>query len=278
MERFQGIIELVKQHYEKVLLVVAFLLLAAAVWLLNAERQKEAQRRDDLLRGFGRKAVKGVPPVHVNVGRLNEAIEVMNKPPTLRLSPPHHLVNPVTWYRAAGGELVKIKTGEEIGMSKMVVTDIRPLNLSIALIRPAISGSGDQATVTGYHMVTTNETAPPRSRRIPGFYALNDTNKPVFILREVKGEPAQPSEMLVELKDTAERISLAPEKPFLRPLAYEADLKYSVNNRTYKAKRKGDPIDIQGQPHKVVDIAAQRVVLSDESNGATREIPVTNPR
>jgi hypothetical protein len=91
-------------------------------------------------------------------------------------------------------------------------------------------------------------------------------------LREVKGPPEAPTEMILELRDSGERVSLTPEKPYLRTLAYEADLKYGPTGRTYTKKRKGDPIDISGQPHKIVDIAADKIVLSDDSNGATCDI------
>jgi len=130
--------------------------------------------------------------------------------------------------------------------------------------------------VSGYHMVTTNEAVAGNQRRTTGLYALNETNKPVFILREVKGPPEAPSEMIVELKGSTERVALTPEKPYVSTLAYEADLKYAPTGRTYLKKRKNDPLDISGQPHKIMDITADKVVLSDDSNGAACDLKL-NP-
>ena len=98
----------------------------------------------------------------------------------------------------------------------------------------------------------------------------SETNKQsVFILREVKGEPKEPSELVGELKEfNGERFSFAPGRPYSRVLTYEAELRYKPNpDKKYTAIRTNSPVDIEGQVYKVVDITPQRVVLSDDSNG-----------
>lgn len=270
MERVRSILQTLKKHYEKVGLVVCVLVLMGNVWFLNDAKQQDATRREEIERAFIRKGGKPVPPV--NVAQFDVIVSQMKNPPTLSLAKPNHLFSPVTWYLATDGTLNKVRSDADIGMRKMEVTAIRPLDLSIALVRAATSGTGAELTVTGYHMVTTNETAPRFRQRIAGFYTLNETNKPIFVLREIKGPAETPTEMVIELKDSQERVTLSAEKPFVRTLAYEADLKYGPTGRTYLRKRKNDPLDIAGQPHKIVDIAAGKVVLSDDSNGATCDI------
>lgn len=270
MERLRSILQLLKKHYEKALLVGCVLVLMGNVWFLYDAKQNDATRREEIEKAFIRKG--GKPVASVGIARFDSVLALMKSPPTLSLAKPHHLFSPVTWYRAADGSLVKVRSEGDIGMRKMEVTAIRPLNLSIALIKAATSGSGAEVAVSGYHMVTTNEVVAGYRRRTTGLYALNETNKPVFILREIKGPPEVPAEMIVELKDSPERVSLSPEKPYMRTLAYEADLKYAPTGRTYLKKRKNDPLDISGQPHKIVDITADKVVLSDDSNGAVCDL------
>lgn len=270
MERLRSILPLLKKHYEKVLLVGCVLVLMGNVWFLYDAKQSDAIRREEIEKAFIRKGGKTVPPV--DLARFDAVLALMKSPPSLSLAKPNHLFSPVTWYRAADGSLVKVRSEGDIGMRKMEVTAVRPLNLSIALIKAATSGSGAGVAVSGYHMVSTNEAVAGNQRRTTGLYALNETNKPVFILREVKGPPEAPDELIVELKGSPERVSLTPEKPYVRTLAYEADLKYAPTGRTYLKKRKNDPLDISGQPHKIMDITADKVVLSDDSNGAVCDL------
>ena len=270
MERLRNIVGILKKHYEKALVVGCILLLGSNAWIIYSTKARDEERRQEIQNAFRLKKVKPVQPVDAD--RFDATLALAKKPPVLSLAKPHHLLSPVTWYRASDGTLVKVRSDDDIGMRKMQVVTIRPLALSIALVRAATTGSGDQTTVSGYHMVTTNEVAGGWQRRVTGFYALNETNKPAFILRDIKGPPERPTEIIVELKDTEERVSLSAEKAFVRTLAYEADLKYSPTGRAYNKKRKGDAIDIAGQPHKIVDISATKVVLSDDSNGATCDI------
>ena len=276
MERIRNLLPLLKKHYEKVLLVVCVIVLMGNVWFLYDAKQADAVRREEIEKAFIRKGGKPVPPV--DVARFDSVTALMKTPPTLSLAKPNHLFSPVTWYRAADGALVKVRSDADIGMRKMEVTAIRPLNLSVALIKAATSGSGASVAVSGYHMVTTNEAAAGNRRRTTGLYAVNETNKPVFILREIKGPPEAPTELVVEIKDTGDRVSLTAEKPYVTTLAYEADLKYGPTGRPYAKKRKGDAVDISGQPHKIVDIAAGKVVLSDDSNGAVCDLMLNQAR
>jgi hypothetical protein len=157
----------------------------------------------------------------------------------------------------------------------MQIVSIRPLIYSAVFNKVAMSGSGDQAVVNGYHMVVTNELAPPRRMRASDpwlvqniYLVLNDTNRPSLILREARGPADKPDELVVELKDfDNERVTLTPEKPYSRTVGYEADLKYPLTGKLYPRLRKDYPIDIEGEPYKVVDITSTKVVLSDDSNG-----------
>ena len=55
--------EILKQHYEKVILIAALVGLGVAVFYLYGETQKEKDKISEFFQDVGRRAVKPVPPV-----------------------------------------------------------------------------------------------------------------------------------------------------------------------------------------------------------------------
>jgi hypothetical protein len=106
--------------------------------------------------------------------------------------------------------------------------------------------------------------------------SVNATNKEAsFILRDVKGTALEPEQLDAEFKEGGEKFSLGPGKPYFKTIGHEADLRYPNSTNTTGFVRKGASIDIDGQPHKVVDITPSEVVLSDDSNGKLYSITKT---
>ena len=190
----------------------------------------------------------------------------MTNRPALNFSGKHNLFSPVKWQmnRGAGG-VIKVTSGSEVGPSALRIVSTSPLQLTVAFGRAALSG----AEVSGYHILVTNELAvAARQRFITQFVGTGATNSQVFILSEVKGPPEAPTEMIAQLKDyNNEKISFAPQKHYTRTVGFEAELKYPVSGKVYSRLRKDSSLDIEGETYKVVDIAASKVVLSDDSNG-----------
>ena len=275
MDQLKRIGQMCRQHYEKLILVFVLLLLAGAVFYLLKVSQDERDKTRQMTEGYKKKA--GAPIEAVNLNRFEATLKVATNPPPLNYSGKHNLFNPVKWQQSrGGGPIIKVETGTEVGPSAMRIAGIRPMYLSIAFDRTASSGSGAEAVVTGYHTVVTNEVAAPRFRRIPQFIATGTTNTQVFVLTEVKGPPDAPTELVALLKDfNNETVSFAPGKPYTRVVGFEAELKYPVNGKIYPRLRKDSPIDIEGEPYKVVDITSNRVVVSDDSNGKRYTIEQT---
>lgn len=276
MEQLKNIGQLCRQNYEKLILIVVLVLLAAAVWLLFQASQEEREKIRQIPIGFDRIKVKLVQPVSLDrfTGLMKEATNTQ----VLSLSGPHNLFNPVKWQQPrGGGEIVKVQTGKEVGVEAMRIARVSPLFLSIAFDRPAISGAPPDTTVTGYHIIVTNEMAiQPRFRRIQQFVPLNSTNTQVFVLTGVDGPPETPTEFKAQLKDFGnEAVTFAPGKPYTRAVGYELELKYPPSGKNYPRLRVGSPVDIDGEPYKVVDIAPSKVVLSDDSNGKRYTIEQT---
>jgi hypothetical protein len=268
MEQLKNIGQLCRQNYEKLILILVLVLLAVAVWLLFQASQSEKEKIRQIPIGFDRKTVKLVQPVRLD--RFASVMKEATNPPALNFAGVHNLFNPVKWQQPrAGGEMVKVQTGKEVGAEAMQIVRVSPIFLTISFDRAAISGTPPDITVTGYHTVVTNELAmQPRLRRLHQFAALNATNIQVFVLREVKGPPEAPTELVAQLKDFgSETITFAPGKPYTRPVGYEVELKYAPSGKVYPRLRKDSPLDIEGEPYKIVDIAPNKVVLSDDSNG-----------
>jgi len=278
MDQLKKLGALCRQHYEKMILIVVLILLAGAVWMLYQASQEENEKVREMARAYQEK--KGKPITPVSLDAFEAAMKMATNPPVLKYSGQHNLFNPVKWQQYRGQTIQKITTNSQVGASAMEVVSIDPLQLTIAFDKAALFGS----EVTGYRTVVTNEQATHfRLKRIPQFIAINantvptfSTNTQVFVLTEVKGPPEEPTELVATLKDfNDEKISFAPNKPYIRTVGFEAELKYPPSGKVYPRLRKDSPIDIEGEPHKVVDITADRVVLSDDSNGKRYTIELT---
>lgn len=264
MDQLKKIGQLCRQHYEKLILVFVLLLLAGAVWYLFQQSQIEAEKTKSMTEGFRTRA--GAPVEAVKLDRFMATIKVATNPPAINFSGKHNLLNPVKWQQPrGGGQITKVQFGTEVGIHTVKIVSISPLQLSIAYDRPAKTGDD----VTGYHIVVTNEVATlARLRRQAQYVQNGATNTQVFVLTEVKGPPDEPTELVARLRDfNNEVISFAPGKPYTRIVGYEAELVYPASGKKYPRLRKDSPLDVEGEPYKVVDISANKVVVSDDSNG-----------
>jgi hypothetical protein len=268
MEQLKNIGNVCRQHYEKLMLVGALVLLAGAVWYLWQASQEEKDKIGKVPSEVARVKVKPVPPVML--AEIEQSLKEGTNTMGLAYSGKHNLFNPVKWQQLrAGGPIIKVETGKEVGVESLQIVRVAPLYLTISFERAATSGTAPDLTVSGYHTVVTNELVmPPRPRRIPQFIAPNATNTQVFVLTEIKGPPEAPTELVATLRDfDNEKITFAPGKPYTRPVGYEAELKYPGTGRMFPRLRKESAVDVDGESYKVVDITPTRVVLSDDSNG-----------
>ena len=267
MEQLRNFSQVCRQHYEKLVLTAALFIVAGAVWFLYSASVAEREKIRDIPKGFEGRKVKPVQPA--NLASFNIAIKLVENPPVIEMSRGHLLFNPMPWQSRSGALPIKVTSPELIGPMAMQITGIRPLNLGVAFGYAATSGTGADLIVNGYTIYTTNEVFVSGSKRLlRTFMSINASNHPApFILREIKGDAKEPTEVLAEMKEGGDRFSFAPGKPYFRVLAHEADLFYKPSNRKYTALRKGTPIDIDGQNYKIVDILPNKVVLLDDSNG-----------
>jgi hypothetical protein len=245
--------EFLKNHYEKVLLSFVLLALAVAAALLPMDLQDPGEAA-----GGNKIAFKFDPQSTENI------IKQLAQGSNTILSGAHNLFNPVLWKKMPDGTLVKYDSDDQIGPKAMKVTDIRPL--CFVLILDEIIGSADNRT---YAMKVTTVN-PPDGKR--GSTATNTTTKLLqmgdstdqFTLLEAK--PADnPTDVVVKLTKTGEKVEVSKGKPFIRKDDYTADLKYDPENKVFKNMRLKDTMVFEGETNNIVDISQNEVVLLTQS-------------
>jgi len=209
--------------------------------------------------GYARRAVK--PVKLVDTSRLEDAIKTAASALPLKLSGPHNLFNPVKWQKKPDGSLIKIETGDEVGPGAMTITNITPLNLVISYDKPSPNPGA-------YVVSVTREGAENRNARRKKITTarMNEKTDNLFSLVEVKGPADDPAELVLEMLDTKERVSVFKDKPFMRLEGYEADLKYTVDGKTFPNQRVGSRLSFGGEDYNVVAISSNEVVVSAVSN------------
>lgn len=266
MESLKKFLELGRQHYEKLLLSLVLIGLGGAVYYLSMASQEEKTKIEDYMKKQVRRTVKGVAVVDLTP--FEQIRQRLENPPTINLSTPHNLFNPVKWQKRPDGSFFKIQSGKEIGPYAVKITAIRPLYLTLHVDRPA---------GTGWWMTLTNQTIKRgyRGYRDPQFVTVGKTNIRTFVLTEVK-PPEDPTEWVVEFKDTGEKVTITREQPYQRVEGYEADLEYDVEGKTFKNVLPGQRIRLSGEDYIIVAINAKEVLLSAVSNDRRFAIQYTD--
>lgn len=241
--------DILKSHYEKLILGLALLGLAVAVVVLLQAKAEEEQKINDYLQKVAGRAP--APVKAVDLGRLEGTIKKAQNPPGLNLDGEHKVFNPVKWQRRGDGAWVKTVKGTEGTVDELEITRIGPLLYIIAL---------DKFTGAGYTFALTNEAGYPRTSK--PFLALNETNKPFLVLREVKGSLPENPELVLEIKDTGERVVVTKDQPFVRTNTFDVDLKWKVENKEFKKQRTNSVLNLGGDLYKIVAINPAEVVLS----------------
>jgi hypothetical protein len=256
MDSLKKIGEICKAHYEKLILIVALIILGVAVGYLYLETQKEKQKIGEFFSDVGRRSNKPVPPA--NLTNYQAMLAVAQNPPKLDFASPHNLFNPVKWKKVGPGMIKEVK-GTEGTLDQLEITEIRPLNFIIAL---------DRVAGPGYWINVTNEVAPVNSRRIAQFATVNpvNTNTKVFVLREVKGPPEEPSELVLELKESGERVTISKDKPYVRAESYEADLHSKLENKDFRRQRVGNTLRLSGDEFKIIGITQNEINFLQVAN------------
>jgi hypothetical protein len=252
--------EFLKRHYEKIILCLVLLGLAsAAVWMRTAiERIREQvvstpeptptpRRRP----GAGAGATTAtLAPIDLSTDMVTLA-QITN-PPAISLAGEHNLFDPVTWKRKSDGTLIKVlKTGSDA----LTVTNITKLYTVLSYDHPGTAGSGV------YVMAIQQHSDPRNPARKRTEYAKKDekTTSGLYRIREVKGDPDDPSELDLELMANAQIVPVTKDKPYEWVDSCLADLRYEPESKTFSKVRVNEPLTLDGEPYKVVEITTNAV-------------------
>lgn len=258
--------DFLKKNYEKILLGVVLLgLVVGAVFLIlmiPSERASLQAKSDEIIN----RPAKPLPELDLTKAKAFVArVAAAN---CVDLGSPHKVFNPLQWMRKADGALIKIALGNEVGPDAVVVTKLTPLHTTVTYYSALTNESGVR-----YDIAVEKEAAAKTSQRTPKHtYASLNSKTEMYVLREVKGPPESPTELVLEWTDTGDRFSIAKDKPFKRADGYLADFKYPPDNKTWIGKRVGDggpgtpAIALAGESYIVVAINKNEVVLSAKSN------------
>ena len=264
--------DFLKKHYEKVLLGVVLLGLVVSAAFLPLMIAGERKSLQDMADKIINRPVK--PLAALELAKPDALLRRTQTPLVLDFKESNKLFNSVPWQRTPPPEnrLIKVQKGN-VGVEAIVVTRTSPLYLIITL-----DGVSTNATGVRYAIGVEHEAAakPEQRRKKPYYAALND-KKDTFVIREVKGPADNPTELMLELNDTAEHVVLKKGIPFKQVDGYTADLKYDPERKTWLGVRVGvppkPPIIVAGEEYIIVAITKNEVVLSAKLNNKKTSIP-----
>jgi hypothetical protein len=258
--------DFVKKHYEKILLGFVLLGLVGALvflpFMIASDRDQQEQMKDSIIRG------KVTPLSALDLARETNMLERLQSPYKLDFSTTNKLFNPVQWQRTPDGRLIKLATGNEVGMA--VVTKITPLFTMLTLDSVESNEFGARYVISMERQASALPSQRGKRQHYASVGEKVGEKDDAFIITGVNGSAADPGKLVlnVQLMDTGERATLSKNKPFRRVDGYSADLRYDLEKppRTWTGQRVGANLKFAGDDYIVVAIDQGSVILSARSN------------
>jgi hypothetical protein len=252
--------ELLKKHYEKILLGVVLLGLTVGAALLPLMISGERAGLDDQSAKIINRQAEPLPPL--NLAAEQTTLDRTETQVKLDLSTTNKLFNPLPWQKAADGHLIKVRPGN-IGPDAVVITNTpTPLYTIISLD----SVQTNETEISYVIDVERQASAVASQRRKKPYFATLNNKNDIFVIRQISGPPDNPTGVTIELNDTGDQVVLAPDKPFKRVDGYMADLRYDPEKKSWVNVRVGSVISFGGETYNIVAISKDEVVLSAKSN------------
>lgn len=250
--------DLIKKHYEKVVLGVVLVGLVIAVGWLPFKVGSDKQSMDDQRSALVNPVVK--PLTNLDLTIAETALSRMAKPATIDFSEPNKLFNPMPWQKGPDERLLP---GKKVGPASAVVTNLVPLYLRLSLDSVTAADSGARYVIGIQREAALNA----RDRSKKQTYVTLNQKADLFTLVEVKGKPEEPSQLILQLNDSGERVAVTREQPYQRIEGWMADLRYEPERKSWAARRVGAQLSFAGEDYNIVAINRDEVVLSAKSNG-----------
>jgi len=273
--------EFLKSHYEKIILSLVLLLMAGGAVMLVMEAGSVQAELDSFKQVIV--TTGGQRPEPPNRSAYDAAISNA-QPRLIDLTKGHKVFNPELWYVNTNGDLV---IGTNVGVSKLFVTEIKPLRLRLDLV---ISGSAERPSylirMTREFMTKLTDQKPVnRSVSLNSTNFLDETKRRYLVPRAINPPPDNPTVLLdyFEPGREVEKVTLTKDKPFETVVDYGAKLLYSVENIQFPSplrkdvlyERKDAQLMFAGDTNIIVEITASNVVVKAISNDKPTTIPLT---
>jgi hypothetical protein len=250
MQFIEPIIQFLKKHYEKIILCVVLLGLAAAVISMSAAITRV---QDEVNQPIPEPPSKSRPLVPLNLTTDLQSLAQVTNPPPVVLSGDHNLFNPVTWKKKANGEWLKIlKTGPDA----LSIVSITPLYTVIAYNHPSPNGA--------IYIMNIQVHSARRATE----YAKQDekTKLGLYIIRGIKGAPEDPTELQLEIPETGEMVWISKDNPYKRVDGYIVDMNYAPESLSLPKERVNDTITLDNEQYKIVEITNDAVRVQAINN------------
>ena len=258
--------DFIKKHYEKILLTVVLLGLVGALVFLPFMIASDQQKVREMTSGVLNPSVKPLP--ELDLTRETNAFQRLQAPYRLDFSTTNKLFNPLQWQIRPDGTMIPVKPGL-IGPEAAVVTKITSLYTIITLDSFETNSLATNEVAARYVISVERQAAALPGQRVKRqHYASVGEKIDIFTIREVQGSVDNPAQLqlVLQLADTGERVTLSKDKPFRRVDGYSADLKYDPETKKWPAQRIGADLKFNGDDYIIVAIDQNSVILSARSN------------
>ncbi|MEN9572823.1 MAG: hypothetical protein RL514_678 [Verrucomicrobiota bacterium] len=273
--------EFLKNHYEKLILGLTLLLLAAgAVVLVFQAGSVQAE-----LDGYRKTIVEsdGKRPAADDSKARRELLARVSRPPQTDFVNVHKVFNPDAWYVDTNGNLI---AGTNVGVGRLVVQSITPQNLILWL--ESVGGTVGRESVKINAIRQFGRTVADQGKKqlslslttTNAVNMLDNASKLQVFAREIGGSPDNPEVKLELIEPGKEplKFTLSKAQGFTNVFEYIAFIVYPVeSNFVWRAARKGQPLAFAGDTNIVVEITATNVVVRANSNDKATTVPLGPP-
>ena len=274
----------IKRHYEKIILSIVLVGLAAAAALLTVKVNKVKSELKKEKEGV---QSGGATESYTTAQDLETKLTIVSNPPPVQIDGEHRLFNPVLWKETASGVRFPVREGSEAGVGALTVTSVKPLFFTITFDKPVGSNPERMRYAFKFHQqdAVSKRGRPPRP---VGKYAgidgklgewpFGDLTVNMY-LKSVEGDAVNPTGFVIGMRDADDQdmtdtISLSVDAPYQEVRARLVDLRYDPAETDFKGKREGDQITVEGEAYNIVAISETLVVVSAERNDKRYEIPI----
>jgi len=253
----QALLQFLKKHYDKIILCVVLLsLAAAAIWMGSIIRALQ----EEVSQAATEPSHKGKQVAPLDLSNDLKILNEITNPPPVVLSGEHNLFNPVTWRKKPTGEWLKIlKTGPDA----LSVVNITPLYTVISYERP--SGTA------GAYVFGVQQNSGKKSVEFPK--KDEKTKSGLYIIRNIKGNADDPTDIQLEILETQEMVWISKGNPYKRVDGYMGEMKYDPELRNLVKLHVNDTFTLDGEKYKIVEITKD--VVRVQSVKSTKVTTIT---